>query len=165
MRPVSRTVIEERRAVQMFLAIRTPQKIVSRISLAMSLLIANGPVRAASRTSVFEDAGHGAVQAGVAIMAYADRIAARDVATIQATAFALSGLIGLVGLWLLVRRTPGGPGHVEIIYAGAASADEEAEASATAAEAEPDRPARLLEAVAAAKAQIAISEAEKKHGR
>jgi hypothetical protein len=96
-------------------------------------------------------------QAATAAAAYAQAMTAGDMAMIQATGFAFSGLIGLIGFWLLVVRPRAGSDVIQLGYDGDAAPEE------VVPDQETERPMRLLEAVAAAKAQMAISEAEKKH--
>ena len=101
-----------------------------------------------------------ASEAAWAVTVYAKAIAAGDMSHIQATSFVLSGIIGLIGLWLLIVRP-----RIQAVQF-----DEETDDKRTAEpevemsdDGEADRPTRLLEAIAAAKAQMSISEAEKKH--
>jgi hypothetical protein len=105
--------------------------------------------------------GYGS-EAAWAIAVYAKAMAAGDMPHIRATSFVLSGLVGLIGLWLLAVRP-------RIQFAEFDEAADERYAAEPAVEAsvesEADRPTRLLEAIAAAKAQMSISEAEKKHSR
>ncbi len=125
---------------------------------AAAVALSAGPAYAADTQGVMTEVQAYAGQAGSAVVAFVHAVAAGDMASIQKAAFVLSGLIGLIGLWLLVVR----PRLIE-------DEDDLAEADAidvaAPAESEADRPARLLEAIAAAKAQMSISEAEKKHSR
>jgi len=115
------------------------------------------PAHAASTQGVLTEVQAYASQAGGASAAFVHAISAGDMASIQKAGFALSGLIALIGLWLLVIR-PRVAEHEEVW-------PEAEEVAAAEAEGEADRPTRLLEAIAAAKAQMSISEAEKKHSR
>ncbi|MBO9671639.1 MAG: hypothetical protein J7485_14110 [Sphingobium sp.] len=115
------------------------------------------PVHATSTQGVLTEVQAYASQAGDAIAAFVHAISAGDMPSIQKAGFALSGLIALIGLWLLVIR-PRIVEHEEV-------RPEAEEVAAAEAESEVDRPTRLLEAIAAAKAQMSISEAEKKHSR
>lgn len=101
-----------------------------------------------------------ASEASWAIAVYAKAMAAGDMPHIRATSFVLSGLVGLIGLWLLAMRP-----HIQFVAFDEAMTEEDAPEPEAEAESEADRPTRLLEAIAAAKAQMSISEAEKKHLR
>jgi len=125
---------------------------------ALAAILAAGPAQAARPTTIFEDMQAGAIEAGTGLVAWAQQVAHGDMAAIETGGFALSGLIALTGLWLLaVRRT----NLLRLGFNPATPEPSEAEAS----ESDIERPVRLLEAIAAAKAQMAISESEKKHGR
>lgn len=117
------------------------------------------PAHAASAQDVLTEVQAYAGQAGGAIAAFTRAISAGDMASIQKASFTLSGLIALIGLWLLVIR-PRLAEHEEVWPEA-----EEVAATEVETESEADRPTRLLEAIAAAKAQMSISEAEKKHSR
>jgi Kef-type K+ transport system membrane component KefB len=127
------------------------------------------PANAAMRLMTLEEIKTAAGELGAALLVYADRagiaaaayaqaIAAGDMAMIRATSFVLSALIGLIGFWLLVVGPRAASDVILLGYHGDADPEEAVR------EQETDRPMRFLEAVAAAKAQMAISEAEKKHG-
>ncbi len=156
--------MKKSRAVQMSL----PARLVPH-GLALGALLAGGPARAASAVtvdSVVAGAGRTAREAGTAASAYGQwlasdaaaygqRLLAGDMAAIKIATFAFSGLIALVGLWLLVR----GP---RVRRLALVHRERQAEPGETGPA---ERPVRLLEAIAAAKAQMAISAAERKHAR
>lgn len=122
-------------------------------------LLAAAPAHAAGTQGVLTEVQAYLARIGRAISGHVHALAAGDMATIQLTTFALSGFIGLIGLWLLlvsprIRPDEAEDEVIEIVQVETAPA-----------EGETDRPTRLLEAIAAAKAQMSISQAEKKHSR
>lgn len=126
---------------------------------AVAVLLAAAPAQARDARGVLAEAEAYVGHAGQAIAGYAHALAAGDMPAIQSTSFALSGLIAVIGLWLLLvsPRRPSDEQDDEAF---------ETEAAETAsADGDADRPTRLLEAIAAAKAQMSISQAEKKHSR
>ncbi len=128
---------------------------------ALLLLPAAAPAQAFTFSAVATEAQAAASQTGARIMTVAQGIMAGDMAAIQAVALALSGLIAVIGLWLLVRRPRAVPFDLE---QGEGSEDRDDDGGAP-TEPEETPSVRLLEAIAAAKAQMSISEAEKKHAR
>ncbi len=156
-RPVPVSVAKERRAVQMF----SPLRCIFWFSAATASLAA-APAHAAAMAGILTEVQGYASEAAWAIAVYAKAVTTGDMPHIRATSFMLSGFIGLVGLWLLVARP-----RIQLAEfherADKGYAAEPAEAASV--ESEADRPTRLLEAIAAAKAQMSISEAEKKHSR
>ncbi len=118
-----------------------------------------------ARADTLGDAQAMAGRAGTAIQlwaqSWAQGLARGDALAIESGSFVLSGLVALTGLWLLVRR----PRRV-IVEEPVVDAPELPElALEELAPPEPERPRRLLEAITAAKAQMDISEAERKHAR
>ena len=146
MRPV-----KEWQAVAMLLSVRA-------FVPALAAILAAGPAQAAKPTTIFEDAQTAAIDAGTGLAAWARQVAHGDMAAIEAGSFVLSGFVALTGLWLLVVRRSN---LLRLGFSPAAPEMSEAEGP----RAEGERPIRLLEAIAAAKAQMAISESEKKHAR
>jgi hypothetical protein len=118
------------------------------------------PAHAAKMDGLLNEAQGYASEAAWAITVYAKALAAGDMPHIQTTSFVLSGLIGLIGLWLLAVRPRIRPFESDEGTDEGHSAEPIAEPSP---ESDADRSPRLLEAIAAAKAQMSISEAEKKH--
>lgn len=177
-----RRVIKEVQPVQMFLSPRAHFGLPRRALLLLPVLLAATPARAASAGSVMDDAQAVAVDTGAAIGAFAQRILAGDMAAVQAAAFGFSALIAFLGLWLLFLRGPRDETVIALpdeaadapfvstrkrtfaqpapIAAPGASAPVSAGPAPSA-----DRPARLLDAVAAAKAQFEIGVAERRAGR
>lgn len=122
-------------------------------------LLAAAPAQARDAQGVLTEAEAYVGHAGHALAAHAHALASGDMPAIQLTSFVLSGLVAVIGLWLLLvsPRRPLDDHGEEVL---------ETEAAETvSADGDADRPARLLEAIAAAKAQMSISQAEKKHAR
>jgi hypothetical protein len=119
------------------------------------------PAHAAAGGGLLTEVQGYASEATWAIAVYAKALAAGDMPHIQATSLVLSGLTGLIGLWLLAVR----PRVPLVEYKEVAERYAVEPADEPPPESDTDRPTRLLEAIAAAKAQMSISEAEKKHKR
>ena len=122
-------------------------------------LLAAAPAHAAAAQGVLTEIQAYLGNGGNAIASHVHALAAGNMAAIQPTSFVLSGLVGIIGLWLLLV----GP---RVRFDEFEDEAVEAESTETApTEGDADRPIRLLEAIAAAKAQMSISQAEKKHSR
>lgn len=150
------------RTVQSFLSPRGAVALVAA-------LFATGPASAITFDSAMDDARDIAVTTGGEIAVFAQRILAGDMMAIKGAAFGLSGFIALIGLWLLLLRAP----REEAIVIAVDEEEQEPlilhPPSYTPAQPAPARPAssgekrptRLLEAVAAARAQYDIAVAER----
>lgn len=92
-------------------------------------------------------------QAGGAVLAFAQAVMAGELASIQKVGFAVSGLVALIGLRLLIVR-PRQIDHQD-------ERPEAIEADTAKTDSGTDRPVRLLDAIAAAKAQMSIDEADR----
>ena len=129
---------------------------------AVAVSLAATPAQAADATGFLTEVQGYASEALWAIAVYAKAMAAGDMPHIRPISFVLSGIIGLIGLWLLAVR----PRIPFSEFVGTVNDDDTSEpAGDVPVDGEADRPIRLLEAIAAAKAQMSISEAEKKHAR
>jgi hypothetical protein len=139
----------------------SPLRCIFWVSTA-AIGLAAAPAHAAAMDGFLTEVQGYASEASWAIAVYAKAMAAGDMPHIRATSFVFSGFVGLIGLWLLAVRP-----HIQFVGFDEAMAEEDAPEPAAEApvETEADRPTRLLEAIAAAKAQMSISEAEKKHSR
>jgi hypothetical protein len=135
--------------------------------LILAASLAATPAYAAETNGFLTEVQGYASEVSWAAAVYAKAMAAGDMPHIQATSFALSGVIGLIGLWLLAVRPRIRFDEFRFDeFAGEANEAPAAEPAGEApVEGDADRPTRLLEAIAAAKAQMSISEAEKKHAR
>ena len=120
------------------------------------------PAHAGTLEQVLSDAQGMASEAGWAFVGWTQLLAVGDMTAIRAGAFALAGLVGLAGLYLLVRAPT-----ALMLDADKVEEQEVAEQADAPqpAQADTGRPMRLLQAITAAKAQMAISEAERKHAR
>lgn len=98
---------------------------------------------------------------GNAVAAWARALVAGDMAAIVTGCFMVSVLIALAGLRLLLIRPRPDLFLLEDRVGEELPEPETADVIAAA----PARPRRLIEAITAAKAQMEISQAEKKHGR
>ncbi len=135
-----------------------------RAAPVFALLGLAAPAAASSATRGINRAHYVLSNASGAIGAHFRSLLAGDMAAIQLTAFALSGVIALVGFWLLLKPAPWAR-TVGAVIALPDQSETQAENRATPADAPestPPPPGRLLEAIAAAKAQLAISQAEEK---
>jgi Na+-transporting methylmalonyl-CoA/oxaloacetate decarboxylase gamma subunit len=137
----------------------SPLRCIFWVSTA-AIGLAAAPAHAAAMDGFLTEVQGYASEASWAIAVYAKAMAAGDMPHIRATSFVFSGLVGLIGLWLLAVRP-----HSQFVAFDEAMPEEHAPEPEAEAESEADRPTRLLEAIAAAKAQMSISEAEKKHSR
>jgi hypothetical protein len=163
MRSALRRVIKEVRAVQFFLSCR-------RAAVLPVILLAAGPAHAVTLDSALDDARDIAVTTGENVAAFFMRITAGDMTAIQGAVFGFCALIGLIGLWLLLLRVPReeaviiamDEGEQEPLILNPPSYTPAQPApSPTARPGAAKRPTRLLEAVAAARAQYEITLAER----
>jgi hypothetical protein len=124
-------------------------------------IVVTSAIAAPVRADTMVDAQRSAGKADQAITAWAQALAAGDMAAIVIACLVLSGLVALLGIWLLVSRPRPSMFLLEDRVGENLPDPETAEVIAAAA----PRPRRLLEAIAVAKAQMEISEAERKHVR
>lgn len=156
------------RVVQMFFSWRRPFGGLRRLSLLMSALLFAGPAGATTLEAAMDDARDIAMTTGQSLAVLAGRIADGDIVAIKGAAFGGIGLVAFVGFWLLVLRAPRDEGVIIatdeskgplILHAiGHAPAQP---APMPLARPGTERPTRLLEAVAAARAQYEIATAER----
>ena len=156
----------------MFLSVRPIPRSFSRAAiLAGGSLLAVAPACAGSSgvpihaEVILADAQRMATEWGAAVAAYWRPLMAGEMEAIQMATWLFSGLISLIALRLLIRRPYDLAEAAEPDVPVSSPGPSRAEPVEVEAAAEGDRPRRLLEAIAAAKAQMAISAAEQKHAR
>ena len=160
-----RRVIKEVRIVQSFLSPRGAAALLMALPMA---LLAAAPAHAVTSDSAMHDARDIAITTGQAIGVFAIRIAAGDMMAIRGVVFGFSGLVALIGLWMLLLRSPREESVIIamneegqeplILNSPVYRPAQPAPSPATRAD---GRPERLLEAIAAAKAQYDIAVAER----
>ena len=135
----------------------------------LTFLLAAGPAQAVTFDSAMDDARDIAVTTGQAMAVFAQRMAMGDMMAIKGAVFGFSGLVALIGLWMLLLRAP----REEAVVIAMNEVDQEPlvltspvykpaqPAPSPAVQADDQRPTRLLEAVAAARAQYEIAVAER----
>ncbi|MBO9576987.1 MAG: hypothetical protein J7494_14745 [Sphingobium sp.] len=156
------------RVVQLFFSWRSLSGWPQRLPVLAAAAFAAVPARAVTLDSAMYDARDIAMTTSEGVAAFAERIVAGDMVAIQGAAFGFSALIAFIGLWLLVLREPRNEGVIiatdeseESLILHAVGHAPAQPAPSPIARPETERPARLLEAVAAARAQYEIAVAER----